>query len=446
MRKRAVLPLCVVLVGSLLAPTDTAGQETMQEVIEQLFVFGGGDDPLFLVGTAGQEATAVHGNHFIPAAVNANSSVINFFNSSLSSNIASFPLSSTVASQTFEFVDGVPTPTSNSFGPIFAERAQTIGRGRLNAGINYSRLRFSEIRGIDLDDVLLTFVHENSDFPNCDQIFQGDCSLWGIPQFENDIIELSLNLDIDADVYAFHATFGLTDWLDLSVAVPVIDMDIRGISTGTVTPTTESPLHFFGGTQENPILAATTQAFGGTTGIGDLAARLKALIVRGDNWDLGVLGEVRAPTGREEDFLGTGEVNAKGVLIISGSFADFSPHSNIGFEYRGSDLDQNELEVIAGFDQRLANWATLAVDFLGSFKVGDEKIEFPQPVRLEAPFARDIRVTNIPNQRDDIIDGSIGFKFRTEGGLIIITNVLVPLNDGGLRADVVPTVGLEYTL
>lgn len=446
MYRRALLPLFLILAVNHALPASAVGQETMQDIIDRLFVFGGGEDPLFLVGTAGEEATAVHGDHFIPAAVSANGTVLDFFNASLTANIANFPLSSTVASQTFEFIDGVPTPTSNSFGPIFAERAQTVGRGRLNAGVNYSRLRFSEIRGVDLDDVQLTFVHQNTDFPNCDVIFEGDCSVWGVPGFENDVIELSLNLDIAADVYAFYATFGLTDWLDLSVALPVIDMEIRGNSLGRVGPTTDPPFHFFGGTRENPVFEASTQAFGSTTGIGDIATRLKASLVSGDNWDLGALAEVRAPTGREEDFLGTGEVNLKGLLIVSGAFADFSPHTNLGFEYRGSDLEQNELEVIAGFDQRLSNWATLAVDFLGAFKLGDEELAFPQPVELEAPFTRNIRVTNIPDQRDDIMDGSIGFKFRTGDGLILITNVLVPLNDGGLRSGLIPTLGLEYTL
>jgi hypothetical protein len=52
--------------------------------------------------------------------------------------------------------------------------------------------------------------------------------------------------------------------------------------------------------------------------------------------------------------------------------------------------------------------------------------------------------TNIPNMRDDIIDASIGLKFVTSPGLTIITNALIPLNDGGLRPDVAWTLGLEY--
>lgn len=446
MLRHALRSACFVLVSSLLLPAASHGQ-SMQDVLNELFVFGGGEDPLFLAGSAGSAGTAaLHGEHFIPASSEANTALLSFFNTAIGANVANFPLSSTVASKTFRFVDGVPTATSNSFGPIFAERAQTIGRGRLNAGLNYSRLRFAEIRGIDLNNVQLTFVHENSDFPGCDDVFGADCSLYGVPGFENDVINLSLDVQLEANVFAFYTTFGVTDWLDLSVALPIIDFDMRGTSLATIVPTTDPVFHFFGGTQEDPELTATTQAFGSASGIGDIAGRLKALIVRGASWDMGILAEVRAPTGREEDFLGTGEWNAKGLLILSAIFSDFSPHTNVGYEYRGSEFDQDALGIIAGFDQRVADWVTLAVDFLGSFKVGSEKLVFPEAVTLQAPFTRTVHLTNIPNSRDDIMDGSLGFKFQTGGGLIIVTNVLVPLNNGGLRAGVTPTVGLEYTM
>ncbi len=300
MLKHAFRSACLVLVSSLLLPAASHGQ-SMQDVLNEPFVFGGGEDPLFLAGSAGSPGTAaLHGDHFIPASSDANTALLSFFNTAIAANIANFPLSSTVASKTFRFIDGVPTPTSNSFGPIFAERAQTIGRGRLNAGLNYSRLRFAEIRGVDLDDVQLTFVHENSDFPGCSEVFAADCSLYGVPSFENDVIDLTLDLNMEADVFAFYTTFGLTDWLDLSVALRIIDFHMRGASLATVQPTTDPVFPFFAGTQEEPDFTATTQAFGSASGIGDIAGRLKALVVRGSSWDLGLLGEVRAPTGRAD--------------------------------------------------------------------------------------------------------------------------------------------------
>lgn len=427
-------------------PPALAGQETMRETFSRLFVFGEGESALFLGGSAGVPATEVHGNHFIPAENAANASLLSFFENAISNNVAAFPLSSTVASETFTFEGGVPQATSTSFGPIFAERSQTVGRGRLNAGVTFSRFRFSEIRGVDLDAVELRFTHENSDFPGCDDIFGGDCSLYGVPGFENDVIRVDMELDIAADVFAFAATYGLLDWLDLSLALPVIDLSLEGSSVATVQVATgEEALHFFEGSPENPGLSARTQIDGEAAGIGDLAVRLKARAAGREPWLLAVLGEVRAPTGREEDFLGTGEWNAKGLLILSGLFGDFSPHLNAGYEYRGRDVDQDEFELALGFDQRLSDWATLAVDMLGAFKVGDPLLRLPEEVRIEAPFPRTIAPTNIPERRDDILDGALGFKFRTGGGLVVLANVMVPLNDGGLRAGVTPTFGLEYT-
>jgi hypothetical protein len=429
----------------LLLPSATRGQ-SLQDALNELFVFGGGNNPLFLVGSGNIPLTQVHGAHFIPAEEESNASLLSFFNEAIASNIASFPLSSTVSSETFKFVNGVPQTTSNSFGPIFAERAQTIGKGRLNATFNYSRLRFSTMRGQDLDDIELTFVHENVDFPGCDAIFGGDCTTSGIPQFENDEINLVLDLNIDADVYAFATTFGVTDWLDVGVAVPVVNLELEGTSTATILPTTGSEvLHFFGGTPEAPILDAESNVDESATGIGDVAGRLKARVVDGDKWGFAVLGDVRVPTGREEDFLGRGEWSGGGLLIWSGVFSNFSPHANVGYRWRGGDTEQDAFVLATGFDHRLADWATLAVDLLGAFPVGEGELSFPAPVRIDAPFPREIRRTNIPDRRDDIVDGSLGFKFKTPAGVVLVTNVVVPLNGGGMRPSPIPTFGLEYS-
>ena len=47
--------------------------------------------------------------------------------------------------------------------------------------------------------------------------------------------------------------------------------------------------------------------------------------------------------------------------------------------------------------------------------------------------------------RDDIVNASVGFKFVTSAGLTIVTNSIWPLNNGGLRPDVMWTAGLEYS-
>jgi hypothetical protein len=61
--------------------------------------------------------------------------------------LTSFPLASASGGFTWNFDtgSGAFTRTSNSFGPIFAERPLTIGRKRLNAGANYQRVTFDHL-------------------------------------------------------------------------------------------------------------------------------------------------------------------------------------------------------------------------------------------------------------------------------------------------------------
>lgn len=429
----------------LLALPTTSHAQTMEDVLNQLFVFSSGGDPLFLAGSSGDPAASGHGNHFIPAAVESNGTLLGVFTSAIANNIGNFPLSSTVASQTFSFVGGVPVPTSNSFGPIFSERAQTLGTGRFDVGFSYSSINFSRIRGIPMSDIELAFIHENVDSPACDTALGGDCTDLGLPLWEHDVIDLDVNLGISAAIYAFNATFGVRDWLDIGIAVPVVSLEVDGLSVATVQVSdVNAPAHFFGGTQAEPELTASTTSTGRTTGVGDIATRMKVRMLDGDQSDLALLGEVRVPTGRVEDFLGSGETSVRGMLIASSTLGDFSPHLNFGYINRKGDRRSSAIQFAGGFDQRLSDWATFVIDLLGEFKTEDS-LAFPEGVVFDPPLARTVPVANIPNIRDDVLDASIGFKVRSEGGVVLFGNALIALNNGGMRAGVVSTLGFQYS-
>jgi hypothetical protein len=92
----------------------------------------------------------------------------------------------------------------------------------------------------------------------------------------------------------------------------------------------------------------------------------------------------------------------------------------------------------------MAPWATLAVDLLTELQAGESKLTIPDPVTLTAPFKRTITPSNIPNGRDDIVNGALGLKLQAARGLTIVLNALWPLNRGGLRPNVAWTTGLEY--
>jgi hypothetical protein len=202
--------------------------------------------------------------------------------------------------------------------------------------------------------------------------------------------------------------------------------------------------HFFGGTPSNPILSTSRSTTGSASGIGDIAARVKFNVMQSERTSFAVLGDARFPTGSAEDLLGSGHFSARVLGVLSAQFGPFSPHANIGALLRDTDSLNNAVLVTVGFDHMMAPWATLAADVVTEFQVGESKVKLPGTVTYDVPFVRTVEPTNIPNRRDDLINASFGFKFLTGSGVTIIANALMPLNEGGLRPNLMWTAGLEY--
>jgi hypothetical protein len=112
--------------------------------------------------------------------------------------------------------------------------------------------------------------------------------------------------------------------------------------------------------------------------------------------------------------------------------------------FRSGELQNDAVLAIVGFDHLLAPWATLAVDLVSQLQVGASKLDLPETLTFDVPFRRTVEPTNIPQQRDDIVNGSFGMKFTTHTGITLVTNFTWPLNRGGLRPDLMWTAGLEY--
>ena len=433
------------LLGLALTATPLDAQ-SLRDKIGELFIFTAGQDPLFLGGTAGSDsATALHADHFVPAAVADNGTLISFIGTAISQNVSSLPVSATSGGATFRFEGGVPVPTSGSPGPIFAERAQTLGKGRIFIGANINRLHFETLRGVSLNGVQMVFTHQNVTGAECDSIVGASCAPYGVPAHENDVIDLNLALDIDMTVTSFFLSFGLLDRVDIGVVLPVVSTSLTGTSDAQIVPfggTTAQ--HFFGGTAANPELSTSRFVQGAATGIGDIATRVKINFSRSERTSFSVLGDARFPTGSEDDLLGSGHFSLRALGILSSRFGAFTPHANIGYLFRNSDQQNDAVLATVGFDHLMAPWATLAVDLVSELQVGETKLTLPGPVTYDKPFVRTINVTNIPNQRDDLINGSFGFKFNTQSGIILVANTLWPLNRGGLRPNVIWTAGLEY--
>jgi hypothetical protein len=415
---------------ALVSPLTAQGGNLRSD-IQGLFSFGDCGEPLCLTTTA-NSATG-HGTHFLNSTEEDTKNLLGFLSSAITGAVSNLPVNAATSGVTFRFEGGLPVQSSSSAGPIFGERVPTLGKGRFLVGANVTAVQFKSIRGVPLDNVAFTFTHQDTPPAGL-----------GNPVFENDVIQVNTSIDLNLQVASLFATYGLFDRVDIGVAVPLVRADLQGGAIARVVPFQYPSPHFFG-TAANPALAAATSASDNASGIGDIAARVKVNLGGTDRGAFGFLADVRFPTGNEDDFLGSGEYAFRGLAIFSARLGDFSPHLNAGYLYRSGSAINDAVLATAGFDHLVAPWATLAVDLITQWEVGTVAPVNKGPVKFVSPTLREVNPTNLPNRRDNLVDGSVGFKFLTRSGITFVTNALVPLNDGGVRGNWVGTVGIEHT-
>ncbi|HEX9006790.1 MAG TPA: transporter [Bacteroidota bacterium] len=393
-----------------------------------------------------------HKNHYVDAAARAESLLTPSLNSLIVSNISSFPLTSTTPGVSFSFSGGELVSSTESLGPIFADRATTIGRGRFSFGMNATYLDLTSFRGLATDQMQFAFTHRDV---NGDGIIGGNADS---AVTEGDVINVTLGSHIKATIFAFYATYGITSNLDLGVAVPLIHVSISGTAHAVISSFTYAnqgiAYHFFGGDSASPVLTTDVPYDQSATGLGDIAVRLKYCLSRGGA-DLGLLVDARLPTGKKDDFMGTGKAAVTVAGLLSKRIGDFAPHLNLGYEIRSAELQSSRVVVKAGFDQKLLTGMTFAADFLGTFDTQANKAIklFPGTATIVDysgalnKAIRTIPLSNIPDRNDDnLYNLSAGFRFAPSPSILFLANVLVPLNTGGLRAPVAPTVGFSMNL
>ncbi|MCA9739663.1 MAG: hypothetical protein KC645_18700, partial [Gemmatimonadetes bacterium] len=114
-----------------------------------------------------------------------------------------------------------------------------------------SGLSFRSVRGVDMSDLEFTFTHT----PGADDVV-GDI------QFENDLIVVQAELELDLYAANFFASYGVTDNIDVSVSVPFLHASLWGQTFAQVQVfgNPAQPAHNFGTT--DPRLDATSEASG----------------------------------------------------------------------------------------------------------------------------------------------------------------------------------------
>jgi len=240
-------------------------------------------------------------------------------------------------------------------------------------------------------------------------------------QFENDVVAIKFDIDIRTQVFTLAGTYGVDDRLDVGFVLPLAKVDMNVKATARVVESPENTLfpgvHTFTGAPTNP----NQEASGSATGIGDVVLRGKYWMRKGEPFDLTLAGLLQLPTGDKRNFIGTGTTAVRPFVVLSRTLAGFfTPHLNLGVELNLNESRRHSLEYVAGFDVGRGN-VSFAMDVLGSHRLKDVPIG------------------------QDVVNGAAGVKWNAWKQLILLGNIQVPLNRQGLRADIVTTVGLEYT-
>jgi hypothetical protein len=393
-----------------------------------------------------KRSVGTHGEHFIESASQANKKLTPALNGLIVNNVSSFPLTSSTIGVTFDLSTGVPLSSIENLGPIFSENASTLGKLKLNLSLNYSYLDLSRFRGSSTEEMRFSFTHQNAD----------TSALLGDDETERDIVDIIMGMNVRAHIVALVGTIGITDELDVSIGIPIVSINLNGTAKAIINSYTFArngvAIHNFGNDPSNPILETSVPYDRSATGLGDIAVRLKYALAKGANVDIAALADVRIPAGKEADFLGSGKANFRIAGVLSKRVGKFSPHVNLGYEHRSADFQSSRLDVRVGFDQMVLGGLSVAVDFLGFLDLNKDKAIslFPGTRTISytdatntVRYRQNVDLSNVPERdNDNRFDLSVGFRAAPSEKVIVLANVIVPMNDGGLRASVVPTLGL----
>lgn len=301
---------------------------------------------------------------------------------------------------------GTVERATDSFGAFFVERALTPGEGRASFGISGSLSSFHRLDGQELrDGTFLTTANRFTDEP---------------APFDTD----SLTLRVRTETLTVFGSVGVTDRLEIGGAVPLIRLTLEG-----------ERINVYRG---DTFLQAGASAT--ASGIADAAVRAKYTLVSGRGGGAAIAGEVRLPTGDEENLLGAGSASLRvfgigalerGKLMLSG---------NTGI-VRGGISD----EVTFGGAAAVAahRRLSLTAEFLARYIAELRPIELSARPHPTIAGVQTLRL--IGGDPGRLVAGGVaGFKWNPGGTIVIGANLRWNFTTSGLTAPITPAVALEY--
>lgn len=323
--------------------------------------------------------------------------------------LGTLPISSSAGGFTYRLDRALGTIvlSSDSFGPFFTERSLTAGKEQLSFGLSYQRSGFQHIDGRQLRDG--TLVATASKLRNESQPFDVE----------------TLSLLVDTNTVTFTGNYGLTDRLDVSVAIPFVRLTLDGERVDTY--------------RGRPLLQAAGSA--SASGLGDIVLRTKYNLVRDGGSGLAIGSEIRLPTGNEDNLLGAGDTTFQPRLIASYEDAGVAISANLGYAFRRV---SDELDYAGALTLVALPRLTLVGEFLGR-RLGSfgRLTEATAPHPLLAGIDT-IRLTSVPTATNRMV-AVAGLKWNMIGTWLVSASLLRPLTTAGLNAGWIPALTFDYS-
>jgi hypothetical protein len=370
-------------------------------------------------------------------------------NSSVATELSSLPNASPASAIRFMWDPESGTLQANlqSLGPILTERAETIGKNKFLVAITNQNYSFDSLDKLDLRGFEVAYP---LNIPASSIVPQAPAGLL-IPG----LIVADAYINLKVNETTAHFTYGITHWLDASFALSMVtsSLVIRGNAVLRELVTGQS------------VVTLPTQLVQiASTGVGDSVVRLKANLLSGPAGQTGgkelksrklklaMAADFRLPTGDEFDYHGAGAYSVKPFLIASLTNKFISPHLNAGFQWNGKSYLASQyptekrrlpsqLSYAAGFDASLSPRMTVAFDLLDQMVISGQRTLL-QP--LDTSDGNHYSQIYFADSTRNEFNASAGIKAQLIPRVLVTGNVMFRLNEAGLRARIVPLVGLSY--
>ena len=380
-----------VIVGVIAAP-QAAQARQLKNFITDLF---GGQG--IQINDPGEGTEQVNFN-------NATIQSFGTFNSNISGSLGASSLSSAVSGSLFDITQGMPVESTESLGPLVGERAETLGQGHFNFGIDYSHTTFKRLNNASLNGLSAALSPTNC-----------GAAAFGTLGCDDEVL-INIAVKLERDVTTLSAAYGITRNWDVGVLVPIVHIRATASANATLNDLAGDGDTF---TATGTKFITSPNTGGDATGIGDVIFRTKYNLVRdpGDFADLALYSEVKAPTGDQNNLLGSGNTDALGEIVLSKQLGAVAPHLNLGYQVAmGQGSDRSNLRYVVGADERVTNSVTIGADIVGQYN--------------------DVGL--------NLVDAALGVKWNIFGRALLTAGILAPINGSeGLRPDFSYTLRFE---